>query len=177
MECIPLLLLLCITGITPLKANGAESPSKGPAAAVNAQIDYEGFLKLSLEVAPYRESRRISVEDFVKFSAEPGTIILDTRSRRNFEQKHIKGAVHLNFSDLTKEELKRVVPSKNTRILIYCNNNFRNNTPAFALKSAPAALNIPTFITLYEYGYRNLYELGPAIEESDPGIELYVAPD
>ncbi|MEC5127325.1 rhodanese-like domain-containing protein [Verrucomicrobiales bacterium BCK34] len=176
MKYIPLLFSLYLTGSPLFTAIGAESPAESTASISNSQIDYEGFLKLSQEVAPYRETRRISVEAFVKFSGEPGTIILDTRSRRNFERKHIKGAVHLNFSDLTKEELERVVPSKDTRILIYCNNNFRNNTPAFALKSAPAALNIPTFITLYEYGYRNLYELGPIIEESDPEIELYVAP-
>jgi hypothetical protein len=29
---------------------------------------------------------------------------------------------------------------------------------------APAALNIPTFITLYTYGYRNVYELEPLLD-------------
>lgn len=146
-------------------------PSKNP------QVNFEEFLKRSQEVAPYREERRVSVENFVRMSGEPDTIILDTRSRRNFEKKHIKGAVHLNFSDLTSEDLKRVIPSKNTRILIYCNNNFRAGTPTIPVKRASAALNISTFITLYEYGYHDIYELAPVIDEADPRIELLVAPD
>ena len=54
-----------------------------------------------------------------------------------------------------------------TRILIYCNNNFLNNIQPLTLKSAPLALNIPTFMTLYGYGYKNLYEFGPAVDEND----------
>lgn len=100
------------------------------------------------------------------------TLILDTRSKANYEIKHIKGAVHLNFSEMTTRDLKEAIPSKDTRILIYCNNNFLNNIQPLTLKSAPLALNIPTFITLYGNSYKNLYELGPAIDENDGLIEF-----
>jgi hypothetical protein len=32
------------------------------------------------------------------------------------------------------------------------------------------ALNIPTYITLYGYGYRNVYELNELVKVSDPRI-------
>ena len=38
-------------------------------------------------------------------------------------------------------------------------------------KSAPLALNIPTFINLYGYGYRNIYELGDIVDFNDPAVE------
>ena len=40
------------------------------------------------------------------------------------------------------------------------------------MKMAVAALNIPTFATLYAYGYQNLYELGPALDPATSNIEF-----
>ncbi len=37
-------------------------------------------------------------------------LILDTRSKANSEIKHIKGAVHLNFSEMTTRDLKEAIP-------------------------------------------------------------------
>ena len=34
------------------------------------------------------------------------------------------------------------------------------------------ALNIPTYLTLYGYGYRNVYELGESVSEKDPRIKF-----
>ena len=117
----------------------------------NPQVDFPGFVQLSDEVAAYRDLRKVSLNSFLEMQGENGTIVLDTRSKANFTAKHIAGAVHLNFSELTKADLARVIPSKDTRILIYCNNNFTNNSPFFANKLPSLALNIPTFVTLYGY--------------------------
>jgi phage shock protein E len=56
------------------------------------------------------------------------------------------------------------LPDKNTRILIYCNNNFLGAEKAFPAKAVTASLNISTYIALYNYGYRNVYELGPLLD-------------
>ncbi|MEM9281303.1 MAG: rhodanese-like domain-containing protein [Verrucomicrobiota bacterium] len=143
-----------------------------PIAIENDQIDYPAFLTLAGEVHPYREDRRLTVDEFLEMAKDEGTLILDTRSKANYDLKHIEGAVHLNFSEITTRDLERVVPSKDTRILIYCNNNFRNNSPAFVSKSGPLALNIPTFITLYGYGYKNIYELGSVIDEDNSPLKF-----
>jgi phage shock protein E len=115
-------------------------------------------------VGELRATRRVSERQFIRMAAEPGTVVLDARSAGMFARLHVKGAVNLSLPDITEEELARVIPSKDTRILIYCNNNFRNAQRAFPTKVAPASLNVHTFNVLFAYGYKNVYELGPLID-------------
>ena len=51
----------------------------------------------------------------------------------------------------------------------------RENTETQILsnrKPIMLALNIPTFINLYGYGYRNIYELDELVHINDPRIEF-----
>ena len=154
-----------------------------------ADVDFAAFERLVAEVKPHRAARIISVDEFLKMSKEENTIILDTRSKIMYNAKHIKGAIHLNFSDFTQENLNFLIPDPDTRILIYCNNNFDNSTamdiyfptkayqPAIVeegKKPITLALNIPTYINLYGYGYRNVYELGELVSTfpADSRIEF-----
>ena len=155
--------------LAAITAPEATSPT---AAGPNKLIDYAGFVRLAQEVEPYRQQRRIDEKTFLRMAREKGTIVLDTRGAAAYERLHVGGAVHLNFSDITKERLARVVPTKETRVLIYCNNNFKNEPEAFPSKMPRAALNLPTFVTLYEYGYRELYELAPLIDARQSRLPL-----
>ncbi|HEY3901354.1 MAG TPA: rhodanese-like domain-containing protein [Chthoniobacter sp.] len=130
----------------------------------NPLIDYTQFRKIAAEVQPVRERRRVTEEQFAALAAEPGTILLDARSRDKYSLRHIRGAVSLPFTDFTADALAGVIPSKTTRILIYCNNNFRGAPVSLASKSAPASLNISTYIALATYGYTHVYELGPLLD-------------
>ncbi len=130
----------------------------------NPKIDYREFQALAQELDTVRREHRLSEGDFIRAAAEPDTIVLDARSRDKYEQIHVKGAVHLAFTDFTVEALAKVIPDKNAKILIYCNNNFAGERTNFADKRAPVALNIPTFINLHAYGYKNVYELGPLLD-------------
>ena len=130
----------------------------------NPAIQYSGFARLTQGLEPVREENRVSEEDFIKMASEPGTVILDARSKDKFDAIHIKGALHLAFTDFTEEALRKVIPDKSTRILIYCNNNFKNEPVNFAAKSIVVALNIQTFINLHAYGYKNVCELGPLLD-------------
>jgi phage shock protein E len=141
-----LLLVLC----SPVNANPA--------------IDMPGYLQVSREAAEHRQQRRLSEEEFIRMSREPGTVILDARSRDKFDELHIKGALSLPFPDIAIESLKAAIPDKRTRILIYCNNNFANAEGPFPAKIARASLNLSTYIALYSYGYRNVYELEPLVD-------------
>jgi len=134
------------------------------AAPANPAIQYPDFQKLTISLGPVREKNRVSEDDFIRMSGEPGTVILDARSTDKFEKIHVKGALHLAFTDFTEGALKKVIPDKTTRILIYCNNNFDKEPINFASKIAPVALNIQTFINLHAYGYTNVYELGPLLD-------------
>lgn len=141
-------------------------------ALINRLIDEKAHRKATIEALDLRAKRRVTVDRFLELAAKPGTVILDTRSAFAYKLRHIKGAKHLNFSDFVTDKLAKVIPTKDTCVLIYCNNNFIGDRVAFASKMAPAALNLPTFIALHEYGYRNVYELGPVEQVNDTKIEF-----
>jgi hypothetical protein len=181
-----------------------------------ALVDFDAYEKLVSEVKQHRQSRLLNAEEFAKASKEKNVIILDTRSDAMYAAVHIKGAIHLNFSDFTQDNLKKIIPSPECRILIYCNNNFvstplpaspttelKDYTRYFATKSfrpepkalpqqtsgssfrntkdtgypenakpITLALNIPTYINLYGYGYRNIYELSELVNTYDSKLEF-----
>ena len=156
-----------------------------------AKVSFDDFKGLVAEVETHRASRLVDLNTFMKMSKEPGVIILDARSTFRFERIHLRGARHLAFTDFTQDNLQKVIPSFEAKILIYCNNNFDGNQKDFASKVAlprakpgnavatqfaaqakpiMMALNIPTYINLYGYGYRNVYELHELVNVNDPRI-------
>ena len=130
----------------------------------NPRIDYRRFAAGVAEVEALRESRRVGEDEFLALAAKPDTVILDARSREKYDLLHVRGARPLSFPDITAAELAKVIPTKDTRVLIYCNNNFENEERAFARKVAPAALNVHTFNVLHAYGYTNVHELRPLLD-------------
>lgn len=151
------LVLLAILG-----AGGGSS--RGDSSIPNPRIDMAAYLKIAHEAAAHRETHRVTEAQFLAMSREPGTIILDARSHEKFDLLHIRGAINLSFPDIAIDSLATKLPDKNARILIYCNNNFRNEPEAFPSKAPAASLNVSTYISLYSYGYRNVWELGPLLD-------------
>jgi phage shock protein E len=162
--------LLCCVALT----DGAVAAPQAPAA--NPAIDMPGYLRVSFAAAKHRETRRLSEAEFIRMSREPGTIVLDARSREKYDLLHIKGAINLSFPDITVESLTRTLPDKATRILIYCNNNFINAEAPFPTKAPAAALNLSTYIALYNYGYRNVYELAPQLDPKQSKLAFETTP-
>jgi len=166
---------LCLLAIMPAVA----APGAGvtPAAAgsftdPNPQIDRGKFMEETRAAMAMRETRRVTWDAFVRMSRDPATVLLDARNPDKFRLLHIKGAKNLDFTLFTEGELAKVIPTKTTRVLIYYNNNFVDNSPAtreaVPAKTVAFSLNLSTFSSLYGYGYRNVYELGPVI---DPNTE------
>ena len=118
------------------------------------------------QVRVLREARRLTEAEFIRMAAEPGTVVLDARSERLYRLRHVKGAVNVGFPDFTAETLAAVIPTPETRVLIYCNNNFIGLPDSMPVKAISAALNVSTFVALHTYGYRNVYELGPAVDHT-----------
>lgn len=154
------------------RVDAEQVPVAREATIPNRLIDYRAFSQAVQEAGRLRAERRVSEARFIEMAREENTLILDTRSAAKFALLHVKGAVHLNFSDITTDSLAKVIPRKDTRILIYCNNNFDGEPKAFASKKPEAALNLPTFVTLYSYGYTNIYELGPLLDVRKTNLEL-----
>jgi len=166
---LPVVAVLALLGLLAMIV-GALAVPPARAQADPGLIDYPGFLELGSEIAAYRDTRLIGLETFNAMKADPDTIIIDARSAGNHALGHISGAVNLNFSDFSEGMLAEVIGSKQRRILIYCNNNFTDNIAPVMLKSAPLALNVPTFINLYGYGYENIYELSGEYSIEDPEV-------
>jgi hypothetical protein len=156
-----------------------------------SKVNFDDFKNLVAEVEPHRASRLIDFDTFLKMSADPGVVILDSRSTFRFERIHLRGAKHLSFTDFTQENLGKLIPNQETTILIYCNNNFEGDRIDFASKIATPrtnagrvitaqfnvqakplmmALNVPTYINLYGYGYHNVYELNELVKVTDPRV-------
>lgn len=154
-----------------------------------ALVDFNDFKQLVETVEKHREDRLIDLNTFLVMSRKDNAVILDSRSDYRFERKHLKGAIHLDFTDYTQENLLRLIPDTNTIILIYCNNNFADDQIDFVPKGnflsdsidegiqpnkqpITLPLNIHTYINLYGYGYRNIYELNELVSVNDKRIEF-----
>ena len=153
-----------------------DAPAGSMPVVANPAIDMDAFLRVSVEAAKHRQSRRLSETDFRRMSREPGTIVLDARSAAKYQLLHVKGAVNLSFPDITIDSLQRLIPDKATRILIYCNNNFSSAEKPFPSKLPSASLNLSTYVVLYDYGYRNVYELAPLVDLKDSVLEFEPGP-
>lgn len=156
-----------------------------------AYVDFDYFEQVTKEAKEHRKNRLVDFNTFVKKSKEANTIILDTRSKEMYDRMHIKGAIHLNFADFTQQRLAQVIPDTSTIILIYCNNNFKQEpifrevfpskgvmpikaelVPFDALNIKTLALNIPTYINLFGYGYKNVFELSELVSTKHKHLEL-----
>lgn len=71
-----------------------------------------------------------------------GAILIDVRTKEEYEEKHIKGAVNIPLSDIEDGNINY---DKDTAIIVYCRSGNRSATAAKEL------------ITL---GYTSIYDLG-----------------
>ena len=146
------------------------APAAAPLALLNPQIDFDGYRTLIDEVRPYRLARLIDWATFIAAADDPGVLILDARSAEQFSAGHIRGAVNVPLPEFSVERLAEVIGNSDRPILIYCNNNFRNDRPPVMLKTGRLALNLSTFTHLYGYGYRNVRELNDVMDFNDPRV-------
>ena len=213
-------LFLSLVFILPAISQDSDSPL----------VSFEDYENLMKKVKEHRKSRLVDLNTFNKMGTEADVYILDTRSKEMYDRKHVKGAIHLNFSDFTQENLDALFPNRFATILIYCNNNFMDDAdltfiipdenfaskvsrPVFDLTELQIepvvsetiqlgdqtemrinsdmeldevvertivvpeteitlALNIPTYINLYGYGYQNIYELSELVSIYDSRIQF-----
>jgi len=176
-----------ITGIAHSQTSNQTKKMAEKEHYTKALVDYNDFKNLVSELEKQREERLVSLDIFLKMAKEENVVILDTRSDFRFNRKHLKDAIHLDFTDFTQNNLLQLIPDTNTKILIYCNNNFNGDPVDFPSKMyvpekkietqilsnrkpIMLALNIPTHINLYSYGYKNIYELDELVNVNDSRI-------
>ena len=79
---------------------------------------------------------------------EEGYVILDTRTREEYDQGHIPGAIVISHDEIT-EKAEEVLTDKDQLILVYCRSGRRSKLAAEAL---------------LELGYTNIKEFGGIID-------------
>lgn len=186
---ITILAIACLTGYIVYSQTLDNTRTISEQTYPKALVDFDDFKNLVSEVEKHRNERLVNLDVFLKMSKENNVVILDSRSDLRFNKKHLKGAIHLDFTDYTQDNLRKLIPDTTTKILIYCNNNFQGDKINFASKVAlppnptmiqnqilsnrkpiMLALNIPTYINLYGYGYKNIYELDELVNINDQRI-------
>jgi len=140
-------------------------------------VDFDQYRIIIKEVAEIRNERMITFDQLIEMQKESNTILLDTRSKEMYDAAHIEGAINLPFTEFTAENLSNTIPSFNTDILIYCNNNIVGDQINFPTKSSfpkdsntkpnMMALNVPTYISLHGYGYKSIFELNELMKIED----------
>src|SRR6478609_7729901 len=115
MKTIAFITIACATSAL---ANAAPQLAAVQHQIPNPKIDASAHREAVRDSLQLREKRRVTEDKFLEFAAQPETVILDARSESKFKMRHIKGAVNLPFTEFTAENLARVIPTKDTRVLI-----------------------------------------------------------
>jgi hypothetical protein len=140
---------------------GAQTPAHTPAQtppATSPNVKALSYLQYHQEAEKIDEkAHTVDLNKFLELRAKKGTVVLDLRSPAEYAQSHIEGAI-LFGADISKENLAKAIPSKNTTVLLYCAYSLMP-TRMIALTN----VSLPQFIL---QGYKNTYKLGPIWENT-----------
>lgn len=90
----------------------------------------------------------IPAEEAKSMMEEEEVIIVDVRTREEFEEAHIEGAILLTL-DTIPEKAEEILPDKTATYLLYCRSGNRSNQAA----------NL-----LVDMGYEKIYDFGGIID-------------
>ncbi len=79
---------------------------------------------------------------------EVDIVLLDVRTREEYEEGHIEGAILIPL-DVLKDEVSDIIKDKDTMVFVYCRRGNRSNTAAGILS---------------DLGYLNVYDMGGIID-------------
>lgn len=89
----------------------------------------------------------INFKTAVRFLKQNDGVLIDVRSKQEYEEEHLAGAININLYDLEKE-IKQMIKAKNKTIVVCCTSGGRS-------KQAQ--------IILEKLGYENVYNLKDGI--------------
>ena len=93
--------------------------------------------------------KHISIEEAQQMmNTESNYLIVDVRTKKEYDTKHVPGAVLLPIEEIRNGNVTEVLPDKNQTLMIYCWTGRRAEDSA---------------IMLANMGYKNVYEFGGLI--------------
>ena len=119
----------------------AESPP------VVSEIKAQDFYRQASTSPP----KEISAKQLADWLAKDAVILIDLRAKESFEYAHIRGAINVPIELLTAEHLKTLVPNRDSRIVVYCTNNF--------MPTRMVALTTLGYPAIEQLGYSNVNRL------------------
>lgn len=151
--CIGLFFYAPVIGYAQEQAQKKEQIQTLPPTVIAAKELQERFAAFDMD------AHTIDYDTFMAWHGDEGTqtVILDLRALESFEYAHIEGAKHLG-ADIDEVKLEQLVPSKGTRIVLYCSNSL-HATRTISLTN----MSLPQ---LHMLGYKNSYMLGPIWDAS-----------
>lgn len=87
---------------------------------------------------------KISYEN-AKEKIQNGAILVDVRTKDEYEEGHIEGAILLPHNEITKASVTQKIENQNMVIIVYCRSGNRSEQAG---------------ITLKKLGYTQVYDLG-----------------
>ena len=123
-----LIALILLVGVF----SGCSNKNNGANKEVSSTVPKASFKNITPEEAKKR------------LDSEKGIVLLDVRTKEEYETGHIKGSILIPV-DVLKEEVEKKLTNKETPIFVYCRSGNRSVTAA----------NI-----LVELGYKDVYNLG-----------------
>lgn len=145
-----LVALLCCAG----GAWAQNAPSRDEMLRELQPIPPDEYYKKAVEINKLRQTRQVSPGELLPMLEDKNTVILDVRGDDAYKQMHVKGVVHLSLSDMTPATLAKAIPSKTTRVVLYC------DSALLTYPTRKIALSTQAYAHVYQHGYENLYEVG-----------------
>ncbi len=167
-----LCVLQLITGLAQAQSFLGPDAQLAPTNRRTGACNNNEFLEQALKLHAYRTNHLISEKQFCEDGIGARHHHYRCKKPRGYRECHVVGSLNLPFTDFTADKLKRHIPTKETKILIYCRNNIEDaaakrissSLPFVEPKTVLTGLNIPTFITLVSYGYDNIWELDDIVD-------------
>ena len=94
------------------------------------------------------ESNEISYKKLENLMRNNDVFLVDVRSNREFEEGHLNSAINIPVFNI-KNNIKNIVPNKQSIIILYCSTGHRSKEAKEILK---------------ELGYENVYNLKDGID-------------
>lgn len=98
-------------------------------------------------------TKEINYEDLNRKMKQNNTVLLDVRSKQEYEEGHLPQAVHISLYDLA-QQIEKKIPNKDTCIIVYCSSGSRS-------KQAQQLLIQMGYEEVYNLknGYQSIYEI------------------
>jgi hypothetical protein len=132
--------LIAVIAVQTATANAAPPPA---ASEIKAQDFYQ---QASAEPPKQIDAKQLSI-----WLDENAVILIDLRGKESYAAAHIRGAINVPIELLTLEHLKTVVPNSDSRIVVYCSNNF--------MPTRMIALTTLGYPAIEQLGYSQVHRL------------------